>query len=123
MAASGVKAVATATTWAVDGLLRFLGLSEIATIVDLPSPEACDDHVRFSESFGYRDAPITTALGPVMAKDVRNNDRALLDDPQRAAELWQRVCPSCWLQIPSGHRSRYGSDHERSRSLPGRSRR
>jgi hypothetical protein len=88
--------------------------SEIATIADLLSPGECDDQVRFSESFGYTDAPITTAVGPVMAKDVRNNDRAMLDDPQRATDLWKRVGPfaparldESWLAVGLNERLRF----------------
>jgi hypothetical protein len=88
--------------------------AEIATIVDLLSPGECDDHIRYSESFGYADAPITTAVGPVMAKDVRNNDRAMLDDPQRATDLWQRVAPfvparvdESWLAVGLNERLRF----------------
>jgi hypothetical protein len=65
--------------------------TEIATIVDLLSSVECDAYIRLSESVGYADAPITTASGPVMVKNVRNNDRAMLDDPQHAADLWRRV--------------------------------
>ena len=59
--------------------------AEIATVVDLLLPDECDAYIRFSESVGYLDAPITTASGPVMAKRVRNNDRAMIDDSQHAA--------------------------------------
>jgi hypothetical protein len=86
----------------------------IATIVDLLSPEECDAHVRFSESFGYADAPVTTAYGPVVAKDVRNNDRAMLDDPERAAVLWQQVRPfvperadNSWIAVGLNERLRF----------------
>lgn len=88
--------------------------AEIATIVDLLSPEECDAQVRFSESFGYTDAPITTVYGQVMAKDVRNNDRAMLDDPERAALLWQQVRPfvpervdQAWLAVGLNERLRF----------------
>jgi predicted 2-oxoglutarate/Fe(II)-dependent dioxygenase YbiX len=66
---------------------------DIATVDDLLSSDECDAYVRFSESVGYSDAPITTARGPVMAKEVRNNERVMVDDADRAAELWRRAAP------------------------------
>ena len=57
------------------------------------SREECDRPIARSEQAGYGDAPITTSAGPVMAKDVRNNTRVMLDDVQLAADLWARAAP------------------------------
>jgi hypothetical protein len=87
--------------------------AEIATIDDLLSPDECNSYIQFSESAGYTDAPITTAGGPVMAKDVRNNERVMLDDPHRAADLWLRVrsfVPATvneWLAVGVNERLRF----------------
>jgi len=66
---------------------------DIGTIAGFLSAAECEAYVRLGESIGYEEAPVSTAAGMVMIKDVRNNDRIMLDDAQRAAGLWQRVRP------------------------------
>ena len=66
---------------------------DIFVIYDFLSPEECAGAVARSEAAGYGDAPISTGLGFVMRKDVRNNDRVMIDDVQFAAELWRRSEP------------------------------
>lgn len=66
---------------------------EVFTVADLFTPDECDAYVAVAESIGFGAAPITTAAGPVMNPSVRNNERVMLDDPARAAELWRRVEP------------------------------
>jgi len=63
----------------------------VFTVEGLFSPAECDAYIAHSEAFGYGDAPITGMLGPVVDKDVRNNDRVMRDDPELAAELWRRA--------------------------------
>jgi predicted 2-oxoglutarate/Fe(II)-dependent dioxygenase YbiX len=65
----------------------------IFVIHDFLSPEECQGWIDWSEAKGYGEAPITTAGGPVMYKDIRNNDRLMVDDPARAAELFERARP------------------------------
>lgn len=65
----------------------------IFTVSDLFTPEECDEYVRLAERIGFGDAPITTAAGPVRIPSIRNNDRVMLDDPQQAAVLWERIAP------------------------------
>jgi predicted 2-oxoglutarate/Fe(II)-dependent dioxygenase YbiX len=55
------------------------------------SAEECRRSVAFSEGLGYVDAPITTALGFVMAKEIRNNTRVMVDTPVLAGELFERA--------------------------------
>ncbi len=57
------------------------------------SVEDCRRSVAFSEGLGYTDAPITTPLGFVMAKEVRNNTRVMVDTPFLARELFERARP------------------------------
>lgn len=64
---------------------------EICTVTDFFSAEECDSYVRLAESIGFEEAPINTALGPIIRKDVRNNTRVILDDEQRANNLWSRI--------------------------------
>lgn len=42
-------------------------------------------------SMGFEPALINTNSGQQRYADVRNNDRAFLDDAARASELWQRI--------------------------------
>jgi hypothetical protein len=58
------------------------------------SPEECVRFIALTEERGYTDAPIMTSLGPMMHKDVRNNERVMIDDVALAQELWPRAQPS-----------------------------
>lgn len=55
------------------------------------SPEECARFIERSEQTGYADAPITTAAGFLMRKDIRDNARVMMDDPDLAAEWWHRA--------------------------------
>ena len=57
---------------------------------DFLSPEECENYIRFSEEQGYDEAPITTSVGYVMRKEVRNNTRVMVDDLPLASMLWER---------------------------------
>jgi predicted 2-oxoglutarate/Fe(II)-dependent dioxygenase YbiX len=63
----------------------------ILTIKGLFTPGECAALVALAEGIGFGAAPITTGHGFVMAPDVRNNTRVILDDPERARVLWQRM--------------------------------
>jgi predicted 2-oxoglutarate/Fe(II)-dependent dioxygenase YbiX len=63
----------------------------VGTIEGFLSETECDDYIEFGETIGFEDAPISTARGMVMMKDVRNNDRAMIDDPARAQVLYQKL--------------------------------
>ena len=58
---------------------------------DFLSKEECGRFIAFGEGRGFEDAPITTAYGMVMAKDLRNNTRVMVDDVQLAARLFERA--------------------------------
>jgi hypothetical protein len=62
----------------------------IFTVNDFFTPTECADYVQWGESLGFADAPITTSFGPQIRRDVRNNTRVMIDDSERAAELWRR---------------------------------
>ena len=57
------------------------------------SAEECRRAIAFSEGLGYADAPLTTALGFVMNKEVRNNTRVMVDVPRVSAEVFERARP------------------------------
>jgi predicted 2-oxoglutarate/Fe(II)-dependent dioxygenase YbiX len=65
----------------------------IATVHDALSPDECASLVARAERVGFGDAPITTPFGFVMAPEVRNNTRVMLDDPETAGALWARLGP------------------------------
>lgn len=61
----------------------------IGTIASLLSADQCDDYIRFGEATGFAEAPVSTSAGMVMMKDVRNNDRVMIDDAVRAQALYE----------------------------------
>jgi prolyl 4-hydroxylase len=63
----------------------------IFTLPDVLSPEECAEYIAFTEAKGYEPAPISTTGGFVMAPEIRNNTRVIVDDVDRAADLWSRV--------------------------------
>jgi predicted 2-oxoglutarate/Fe(II)-dependent dioxygenase YbiX len=58
----------------------------------LPAAE-CRRLIAWSEELGYSDAPITTAAGFLMRKDVRDNERVMVEDPAFADALWRLARP------------------------------
>jgi predicted 2-oxoglutarate/Fe(II)-dependent dioxygenase YbiX len=86
---------------------------DIFLICDFFTPAECADHIRLSEEAGYDDAPISTGRGAVVRKDVRNNDRVMIDDPTLAAELFTRAEPFLppkfliWKAVGLNERFRY----------------
>lgn len=65
----------------------------VFTVRDFCTPDECAELLRLAGGIGFEPAPITTPRGFVMAPEVRNNTRVILDDPDRAARLWQRLAP------------------------------
>jgi len=65
------------------------------TVPQLLSPETCRALIERIEAAGPTSAPITTARGFVMAPEIRNNTRVILDDLGLAAELWPGSSRSC----------------------------
>jgi hypothetical protein len=72
----------------------------IFVLHDFLSPQECEHFIALSEGTGYEGAPITTGTGFVVRKDIRNNDRVMVDDPALSGELWERVrqfMPASWF--------------------------
>ncbi|OUL37441.1 hypothetical protein BV372_02440 [Nostoc sp. T09] len=65
--------------------------NEIFTLDNILSPEECTEYITLTENIGYTDAPINTIRGFQIRPDIRNNQRVILDDQERAFDLWQRV--------------------------------
>jgi len=66
-------------------------MAGVHTIADVLTPAECDAFIGETEAGGYDAAPITTARGPKMMPDVRNNSRHMRDDAELAANLWRKV--------------------------------
>lgn len=79
--------------------LRWIS-DDIFTLPRFCAPAECDHFVRLSESLGYGDAPINGLFGPVVAKEVRNNTRVMLDNSELAQTFWERVQPHVAGMVP-----------------------
>ncbi len=66
---------------------------DIFVVHDFLTPAECEAYIARTETVGYGDAPISTLGGPVMFKELRNNDRVMIDDPELAVALWERLKP------------------------------
>ena len=53
--------------------------------------EECAESIRNSEHLGYEEAAIQTLRGDQVRKDVRNNERVLLDDFALSVRLFERA--------------------------------
>jgi prolyl 4-hydroxylase len=90
-----------------------LDADQIFTIPEFLTPAECDQLIAHSESVGFDDAPITTARGFVMRKDIRNNFRVMCDDAPLAAKWYERLMPfmppkrSVWNVCGLNERFRY----------------
>jgi prolyl 4-hydroxylase len=71
--------------------VEYLNGRKLFVISQFLTPEACDAFIERSEQLGYADAPVNTSFGPLLRKDVRDNQRVLLDDPNLAAAWWERA--------------------------------
>jgi predicted 2-oxoglutarate/Fe(II)-dependent dioxygenase YbiX len=86
---------------------------DIFLIRNFLTPAECDHHIALTEAAGYDDAPISTGRGFVMRKDIRNNDRVMIDDNPLAAELFERARPFLpatflmWKPVGLNERFRY----------------
>ncbi len=65
---------------------------QIFTVSNILSPEECADYIALTEKIGYTPAGLTVGQDEyLMAPKVRSNDRVILDDEARAADLWRRI--------------------------------
>ncbi|MEO9131567.1 MAG: 2OG-Fe(II) oxygenase [Sphingomonas sp.] len=63
----------------------------VCTIDDFLSASECAALIGRSEANSYEMATVSTRAGAVEMPDLRNNDRVILDDPDYADILWQRL--------------------------------
>ena len=66
---------------------------DVFVIHDFFTPQECAAAIARSESSRFEEATITTWAGPVMDKGVRDNARAIIDDVEEAARLFERARP------------------------------
>jgi hypothetical protein len=86
---------------------------DLFVIHNFLSAEECAHYIALSESIGYGDAPITSFGMPVMRKDIRNNDRVMIDDVPLAQQMWERLKPfldermQFWIPVGLNERWRF----------------
>lgn len=64
---------------------------DIFLIPELLTPDECAALIAKGEALGFELATINTSAGHIKATEIRNNDRAIWDDPHYAAMIWERV--------------------------------
>lgn len=75
--------------------------ASIFTISNVLTADECREQIAFAERRGFDVATIEARDGPRVDREMRNNDRVIVDDIERAEGLWRRVAKF----MP---RSRYG---------------
>lgn len=73
---------------------------QIFLIHDFLTEDECQSYIALSEELQYDDAPISTAGGFVMRKDIRNNARVIYDNEECAKLLFEKAAihlPSEWF--------------------------
>lgn len=64
----------------------------IWTVENFFTPEECAQWIAFAENIGFGDAPINVGYGAEeIVSNVRNNERAMIDDKEKADFLWQKA--------------------------------
>ncbi|MEL6107399.1 MAG: 2OG-Fe(II) oxygenase [Planctomycetota bacterium] len=86
--------------------------SDIFIVAGVFSREECHALILRAEAIGFAAASVRTRSGPKMMTNIRNNDRANLDDVQLSELMWSRVAsilPPLEDERPSGvdHRLRF----------------
>jgi len=75
----------------LDGDSLDLSAPLVFTVENVLTPGDCKHMIEMLEGMGFDEAPISTMLGPVMRKDVRNNTRVMFDHEDLAGRLYARV--------------------------------
>ncbi|MEM8795317.1 MAG: 2OG-Fe(II) oxygenase [Pseudomonadota bacterium] len=70
--------------------IRWLA-KDIGIIENFLTETECEDYIAFAETTGFEEATVSTEIGMVMMKDIRNNDRVMVDDFDRADDLYIRI--------------------------------
>jgi predicted 2-oxoglutarate/Fe(II)-dependent dioxygenase YbiX len=75
----------------LEGDMLDFGVPLLWTVDEVLSRDECSALIARIEAAGLSEAPITTARGVEQRPDIRNNGRAMIDDPAFAADLFGRV--------------------------------
>lgn len=67
--------------------------ADIWTVTDALTTAECAEFIEHGEATGFEAATVALRTGAQMITDLRNNDRATLDDDTLAATLWERMKP------------------------------
>ena len=65
--------------------------NQILVVRNLYTPQECSSLLAVAAEIGFRPASVRTHSGPRMRPDIRDNERALLEDPAVAGEMWRRI--------------------------------
>lgn len=66
--------------------------SGIWVVENFFTQEECLEWIDFAENIGFEDAPVSIGIGKeAIRKDIRNNNRAMIDDEEKAFLLWQKT--------------------------------
>ncbi len=88
---------------------------QVFVIPDFLSKQECEAFIATGESIGFDEAPITTAAGFVIRKDVRDNRRAMLDSAPLAGQWYARLAefmlPELFNARPCGLNERFRFYH------------
>lgn len=63
----------------------------IFTVDNVLTEEECKELVAFTENEGFKSAPVTTRRGFVHKPELRNNARVMIDTPDRAKWLFEKI--------------------------------
>ena len=66
---------------------------DVFLIHEALTPERARELITFAEGLGFEPAPVTTAHGPRMIPQVRDNTRVMRDDPELAQALFASLRP------------------------------
>ena len=86
---------------------------DIFAVHEFLTPVECDGLIVTAEAVGFADAPINSGFGTAVRKDMRNNDRVMIDDVTLAAAWYDRARPLLparlgrWMPCGLNERFRY----------------
>lgn len=64
---------------------------EIWTVADALTAAECEEFIAHGEATGFEAATVALRTGAQRLTDIRNNDRAMVDDDALASVLWERI--------------------------------
>lgn len=91
-----ISRILTSPFWTPPRLYYNLFMSvaiakDLYTIPSLLTPDECLELIHRGEAAGFETATVRLTGGPTLIPNVRNNDRAKLDDSNLAEWLWNRA--------------------------------